>query len=308
MPLYQLVEDNAAISEEVARRFVERFAGLEDDLVRKLTRLVERLPREVNAQGKTVFKRDASTTAILNEVRRVLEGVMQREQLREAVRDLLPEFDRIADNVRTMHGMESNIKVSKALLNDTKQRMIQLTTDTVVDVGYEARFVDPAKRVLYNLVNYGAEVIEAERVIRSLVHGKELAPLTLKGTPRKVPGLLAQYAGQVARDSLNQYEGQVHKEIAIKYELTNYRYIGNILPGHIAAKGKNKGKLVGGSRPQCVRWVNMGIITAEQLPAELVWMMNNGSGWIPGTTPTTWPIFRGGFNCMHTALPTRREP
>lgn len=305
--LDELVEDNASIAEEAARRFVERFGGLEDEIVRRLKRLVEKLPRH-EVGGKTVFKNDATSRAILNEVRRVLEQVMKREQLREAVRDLQPEFDRIADNVASMHGEENSLKVTRALLNDTKQRMIDLTTETAVDVGYEARFVNPAKRVLYNLVNYGAEVTEADRAIRALVKGKLLAPLTLKGTPRQAPGLMAQYAGQVARDALNQYEGQVHKEIAIKYELDNWRYIGVILPKHKATKGPREGQMIGGSRPQCVRWVKKGIITAEELPEELIWMMNNGTGWIPGTTPTTWPIFRGGYNCLHTALPTRRDP
>ena len=299
MPLTELVEENAALSERVAKEFIAKFQGLEDEMVRRLTKLLKRFPTK---GGK--FVTDESTRAVLSEVKKVLEEVMRREQLREAVRDLLPEFDKIADNVSMMHGEESGIRVGKALISDTKARMIDFTTQSVIDGGYDARFTVPMTKALYEHVNFGSEVDVAERAIRSLVKGQELAPLTLDGKPRKVPGLLAQYAGQVARDSLNQFEGQVHKEIALKYELTNWRYIGNILPGRLTKSGKR----VGGSRPQCVRWVNKGIITAEELPTELVWALNNGSGLIPGTTTTTWPIYRGGYNCLHTALPTRRKP
>lgn len=289
MPVVEeLVDENAMLSERVGDQFVERFAGLEDELVKRLTKLLKKFP-----QRGGQFVVDASTNTILLEIDRLVRSVMKQEELRSAVRDLLPEFDRIAENVTLMHGEENDIKVARALLNDTKKRMIDLTVQQVIDGGYESKFIVPVKRMLYQHVNFGAEVDLVEKGIRALVKGDQV---------------LTRNAGTMARDALNQYEGQVHKAIAVRYDLFNYRYIGNVLPGHVAKKGPRKGKVIGGTRPQCRRWMKLEIITQEQLPKEIAWMLKNGTGFIPGTTAATWPIVRGGYGCLHTALPTRREP
>lgn len=284
----ELVDENALIAEQVAAEFEGQFGSLEDELVRRLRKLLKKFPTK---GGRFVV--DATSNQLLTEIDRVVRQVMKMEDIRSSVRDLLPEFDRIAENVSLMHGEESDIRVSKALVNENKARMIDLTINGVIEGGYNADFVVPVKRILYQHVNFGAEVDQADTAIKALVKGDKV---------------LTRHAGTMARDALNQYEGQVHKEIANKYDLHNYRYIGNLLPGHIAKKGPRKGKLIGGTRPQCRRWLKMGIITQEQLPKEIAWMLKNGTGWIPGTTAAIWPIVRGGYGCLHTALPTRREP
>lgn len=274
--LEELVEANATISETVAAEFVERFKTIEGDLFDRLVDLLKKFPTR---GGR--FVNDATSAKLIANIKRVLEQVMRREELREAVRDLLPEFDRIAANTAMMHGEENDIKVSKALLTDTKVRMIDFTADSVLDAGYDARFVVPVRKVLFQHVNLGAEVLETESALRMLIHGQDDAD-----------GVLSRYAGQVARDSLNQYEGQVHSVIADLYELQNSRYVGNIIAT---------------SRCQCRRWVRMGVIPGEHLRAEIRAAFNFGSGMIPGTTPTTFMIYRGGYNCLHSAIPTRQE-
>lgn len=251
-------------------------AGMEDEL---LARLLRQLRRFNTVNGR--FKPDASSAQLLAEVRKLLESVISNERLREAARELLPDFDRIATNTSIMHGEESGIVVSKSLMSDAKKRMVDMTIDSVITGGYDARFALPVKKLLYNHVNFGADVIETERALRTLISGKTNN------------GLMQQYAGQVARDSISQYEGQVHTEIAQQYELDNWRYVGNIIAT---------------TRPQCARWVKKGIITGAEVNSEIRWALRNGSGMIPGTTKTTWPVYRGGYNCLHTAIPTRRQP
>lgn len=273
--LEELVDANATISEQVAAEFVERFRTLEGDLFERLVELLKKFPTK---GGR--FTSDATSKKLIADIKKVLESVMRREELREAVRDLMPDFDRIAENTALMHGEENDIKVSKALLNDAKLRTIDLTVDNVIEGGYDPRFVVPVKRALFQHVNLGAEVIETEQMLRRMIKGDD------------GDGLLARYAGQVARDSLNQYEGQVHSQVADLYELTNSRYVGNIIKT---------------SRCQCKRWVRMGVIPGEHLQAEIRAAFNFGSGMIPGTTETTFMIYRGGYNCLHSAIPTRQE-
>lgn len=298
MPIFELVDSTERIASRASLRFEARFAELESQLVR---RLEEFLSRFSTRGGRFVF--DDSTSVLLSDLSRIMEQVMRKQDLRDAVRDLLPDFDRIGENVRMLHGEESGIVVSKALVNDTKNRMVQMTTQTMIDVSFEARFADPVRKLLYNHVNFGAGVLETERALRALITGRRLSPVTLKGTERQRPGLMSQYSGQVARDALHQYEGQVHAEIAQLHDLKNWRYIGNILPGTVSKSGRR----TGGTRPQCRRWVKMEIIPEHLLAQEVRWALNNGSGMIPGTTATTWPVFRGGYNCRHKAIPTKRS-
>ncbi len=277
MPLSELVADNARISDRAAAELEARFAGLERELEKRLLAYLRRF----STRGGR-FNNDKASREILLQVKRVLASIVEQEKLREAVRDLLPEFDRIGENVAFMHGEESGLVIPKAFINEPKLRIIDLTTDNLITSGYDARFVQPVKKALFQHVSVGAEVLETERALRVMIRGAEGRA-----------GLLTQYVGQVARDSLNQYEGQVHEAIAQEFGLTNTRYVGNI---------------IGTTRWQCRRWVKMGIITAEQLPRELSLAFSRGRGMIPGTTVSTWRVNRGGYNCMHSAIPTKREP
>jgi hypothetical protein len=47
----------------------------------------------------------------------------------------------------------------------------------------------------------------------------------------------------------------------------------------------------------------MGVIQTKDLPDEIAWMNANGTGAIPGTSPETFSIYRGGYNCRHSAIP-----
>lgn len=297
MPLLQLVEANAEVGEIAAHVLQQRMEGIEEEIARRLNSLL----KQFTVSGGR-FVNDASSTVVLSEVDRILKQVMEKEQLREAVRDLLPQFDQVATNVAIMHGEENRIRVTRALMDDTKRRMIAMTQQSAVGSTFEARFVGPVRQALYNHIYYGDRITDAEASIRKLVGGRQLSPTTLAGAPRQRPTLMSQYAGQVARDAVHQYEGQLHREIATLHELHNWRYVGNILPGTLTANGRRRG----GTRPQCVRWVKKGIILASELRDEVRWAINNGSGLIPGTTPTTFAIYRGGYNCRHKAIPTRR--
>jgi len=56
--------------------------------------------------------------------------------------------------------------------------------------------------------------------------------------------------------------------------------------------------------------VNKEVLLKEDLPREISWANSNGQGMIPGTNENNFAVFRGGYNCRHTAIPfkmTKRE-
>jgi len=63
--------------------------------------------------------------------------------------------------------------------------------------------------------------------------------------------------------------------------------------------------LIEDSRKQCVRWVGKEILLFSDLQSEIEWAFNNGTGMNKSTTPDTFAIYRGGYNCRHEAIPTK---
>jgi len=101
-------------------------------------------------------------------------------------------------------------------------------------------------------------------------------------------GQLKKYVSQVSRDALNQFDGQVNSRIAEEFGLNAFRYVGSIIED---------------SRPQCVRWVGKEVLLLDELSNEISWAYSNGTGMIPGTTRDNFAVYRGGYNCRHSAIP-----
>lgn len=283
MPI-ELLSVNERIIESAGIRSGKVFSDITDDLYDKLVKFLRRFPtktRFVNGKKVTTFDPDVTARKLLASMKREFAGLVTEAQFNEFMGGLLPDFDKLGENIKAVHGDENGISVAQSLVNDTKGRIITELGDSLFGAGYDARFADPVKKVLFSHVNFGATVTEAEAALRALVYGVE-------GTSA---GLMSQYAGQVARDALAQYQGRVNREIQLEHGLTTIRYVGNIIAN---------------SRWQCRRWVDMEFIPEEQLQAEIRMAFRRGKGMIPGTTPSTFTIFRGGYNCMHTAFPTRR--
>ena len=87
-----------------------------------------------------------------------------------------------------------------------------------------------------------------------------------------------------------QMQGAANQAIANEYELDGYAYVGTEVEN---------------TRPQCSRWIDKGFLYIKELQDEISWANTNGTGMIKGTTPSTFAIFRGGYNCRHEAIPMR---
>jgi hypothetical protein len=66
--------------------------------------------------------------------------------------------------------------------------------------------------------------------------------------------------------------------------------------------------LIEDSRSQCVRWVKKRILQKSELDSEISWANNNGSGMIAGTNKENFAVYRGGYNCRHSAIPFKLTP
>lgn len=255
---------------------------LEDDwgeIESTIYRKVRAAALKFNRDGdKLVFDdTNVEQVAALNQV--IIDAI-QSTPYTSKVRDYLGSFEQIKkyglDVVADVNDLDRD--ELEALVNPVQRATVQQTLDNLTGIGVSSNFIEPLKQGIYKNIVAGSTITDLETYLQSFIE-----------TNAERMGQLKRYSTQVARDALNQYDGQVNARIASEFELDAYQYVGSIIQD---------------SRPQCVRWAG-SIIPIERLPDELAWMYANGTGSIPGTTVETFPIYRGGYNCRHSAIPIR---
>lgn len=261
--------------------FSDQLEGIEKRLY-KATR--EHLLKLNKTGGKFDFdEEDILTIAQLD---KVLIDELQRSDYPGAVRKYLQDFDLVTDYNAELHERFNDIDPEelKNLVDPFKQQTVEDTLQGLTGSGVSTQFVEPVRQELFKNIVAGENATDIEATLRRMIEGDAD---TLGG--------LSRYVGQVTRDALNQYDGQINAKIADEFGLDAYQYVGSLIED---------------SRPQCVRWVGKNVLLKEELESEINWANSNGSGMIPGTTPQNFAIFRGGYNCRHSAIPfkmTSRE-
>lgn len=266
----------------VAARLERKLLRSMEDIEKEIFALVQRLIREFDIQNGQ-FVPDDRSRALLTTLNKEIRKIVERSAIESEVSKFIDDFDQIDRNIRLIQEQVNGIEVPKSIFNNQRQWAIDTTINSLLESNINLRFINPVKQLLYSRVSFGGSVVDAERQLRTLVIGDE-----------KNFGVLRRWIGQVARDSINEYQGVINQQIKTEYELNAIRYVGGLLED---------------SRPQCVRWVKEfgGLIKDDQLEAEIRWAYNNGSGMKPDTNPTNFCVKRGGYNCIHDAIPTRAK-
>lgn len=263
-------------------RLTNKFVRSLKDVEKEILELVERLTRKFKTEnGHFVPEKDSiELLATLNkEIKKILDKV----HINDEVANFIDDFDQIDTNIKNLQKSLNGIQVPASLFNAQKAWAIDNTVNSLVESNINLKFIQPVKQLLYSRVSFGASVVDAEKQLRQIVAGK----------PGEF-GILQKWIGQIARDTINEYQGTVNQQIKIQYELTNIRYVG---------------PLVEDSRAQCVRWVDKlgGFISDTDLQSEIDWAYANGSGMKPDTTVENFCQKRGGWNCIHLAIPVRKR-
>lgn len=227
------------------------------------------------------FVANDQTPQLIAAIKREMRGVVELDKLTTSTNAFVANFDAIQDNVRAIHGEQSGIVVPKSLVNRPKAWAVEQTEYALKDANIHPAFIEPVRKALFTHINAGASVADTERILKALVIG-----------PDGKNGVLTRWAGQVATDAINQYEGIVQAAIATDNGLTAIRYVNS---------------LVENSRAQCIRWVGMEWLPEAIIAEEVAWAKKNGTGMVPETTAGTFLIYRGGYRCRHKGIPVRDE-
>lgn len=232
------------------------------------------------------FKFNEANVNLVNELDQVILNEIQTSSFPNNVSKYLQNFDSVTDYQAELHESLNDISPAELrnLVDPFKQQMVQDTLNGLTGSGVATQFIEPVRQELFKNIVAGANSVEIEGILRKMIEGDAENISKLK-----------KHVGQVTRDALNQYEGQVNGRIADEFGLDAFEYVGS---------------LVEDSRSQCIKWVNKEILLKEDLPTLISSAFSNGQGMIPGTNSENFAVFRGGYNCRHSAIPfkmTKRE-
>lgn len=231
------------------------------------------------------FVRGKANTNRLAGFEDAVKRFLEKSGYNKAVTELLRSYPELSDKIREVHKDFSDISVNKSFVNTYQANAIKTTINNLQNQGMSQALINPIQNQLFVSVSQGVSLSETIKSIRAQLSTTDISQ-----------GLLKKVALQGSRDALGQYQGQVNGAIAKEYKLDAIIY---------------EGSLVKDSRPQCERWTQYdkngkkGLILIKDLPDEIQWAINNGTGFIEGTNASNFFENRGGYNCRHTAWPVR---
>ncbi len=246
-------------------------------------------------EGEPYMRRGTlAATAVNRFEKRLTNAIEANVGYKSEIRKYMTNFD-VMDKLNIqVHKKLNKIDIKGVIKLATKQQreLVGGVVEKVVGeigrfpenmLGDEMRqqFTKPVKKVLYQNIMQGKSQSATKKVLHDFIVGK-------KG---KI-GQLERWSGQIARDTLNQYDGAVNDMVRKEFDLNGFKYIGS---------------LVKDSRPQCVKWKRMSVLRYDQLTKEISWAYSNGKGMIPGTNKDNFATYKGGHNCQHQAVATRIE-
>ena len=246
-------------------------------------------------EGEPYLRRGTlAATAVNRFEKRLSDAIEKNVSYKSEIRKYMTNFDKMDILNSKVHKLLNKINISGVikLANKQKRELVGGTVEKVVGeigrfpenmLGDEMRqqFTKPVKKVLYQNIMQGKPQSAAKKALHNFIVGE-------KG---KI-GQLERWSGQIARDTLNQYDGAVNDMVRKEFDLNGFKYIGS---------------LVKDSRPQCKKWKRMGVIRYDQLDKEISWAYSYGKGMIPGTNKDNFGTYKGGHKCAHQAVATRIE-
>lgn len=249
-----------------------------DPIEQKIYSTVKRETNKfVTEDGRILF--DDKNVQLISGLNAVIAKAIQETDYPGKVINYISGFDQISKFNESVHKDLNDLttKELEEFINPMQRQNVQITVDGLTGAGINTQFVEPLKQGIYKNIVAGSTIEDLDTYLQSFI----------QSDPERM-GQLKRYSTQIARDALSQYDGQINARIAEEFGLDAFRYVGSLIED---------------SRPQCRRWVKKEVLLFDELQSELNWAYSNGTGMIPGTTPETFTVYRGGYNCRHQAIP-----
>lgn len=283
-----MATDNDKQKQQLLDELITNMPYIEKELLNELFSILDKLDYKGGIyQSSTIGNKE------LIEIKNKINETLVKKGYLEKVNLFIQDIGKITINSNIILDSEG-FNYKKYELNEIEKKWQTLTKESLLNSGIRSDFETPILEILNDSISYGTSITEAK---------KRLSDYILEGKDNG--GKLTSYTTVVARDTLGQMQGQQLQSIA---EVNGYEAI------------RYTGGLLNDSRGQCYHWVKElnGIIKKDKLEEEIKLayknqknkLVTNGthkwSGMMPNTTIDNFITKRGGYGCLHTAIPIKK--
>lgn len=265
---------------ETAAKGRDKFLSGLDDYSKEFFDLLKKEINKLDTKGGKIDRTSEANKKIIKSISIKINDALSKTAYKKNVIALLENFNTIATNTANAAQIVNNIKVSESLLTTAQRNSRDNAVEKLLGQGLNANFVNPIVEIVNKQVNLGGNLQDLITELDEVIN------------PAQKLGILSSYATRMGRDVLFQMQGEINQAIANEYDLDAFAYIGTEIED---------------TRAQCTRWLDKEVLKIDELQDEIDWAYKNGSGMIEGTTPSTFAIDRGGYNCRHAAIPVNSK-
>lgn len=270
-------EDIMLLAEE---DFTEGIREIEKVILKEINKIFN----DIDVKAGKIQSSEAAIRFLASMEKRIDEA-LKKAGYNSKVKDYLKNFNLIRRNNLDIHSLVNKADIPYESLNAITKLEVENTIDKLLGAGISRDFKFPIREALYRNITLGSSIQDAKKTIEDFIISND-------GQASK----LLRYTTQVARDSINQYDGAIQTVIKNELGLNDFIYSGTIIKD---------------SRCQCRYWVEKGKLPREELIKEIAIANDGGylggckcSGMIPGTNIDNFAMNRGGYACRHRAIAT----
>lgn len=284
----KLYKQNDLLKEDIVNELLSGIPSLETKVYEEIMRFIDSFDSSGGDFANGILSADK-----INEISVKIDDILKREGYVQTVETFMKDMGKVTINTNLLLDSEG-YTFSKLPLSDLERKWQNLTAETLLNSGIRADFKRPILKILDESISYGSSITSTRKTLSDFVLGGE-----------DKSGKLKSYLTQTARDSVNQMQGQQMQSVANALGYEGISYIGGLLKD---------------SRGQCRHWIEdlNGFIPKDKLAEEIRLAYKNQAakkvegthhwgGMMPNTTVDNFMVKRGGFNCIHPAVPKRKR-
>lgn len=300
--LPNLVKAKTAFLDRTSNDILIGLDSLDDQIRKLLIKVLDDLDRR---SGALIL--NESNAERLIRLNKEVGDVLKSKKYQSVIDKYLASFDRVDEFTAEITKDVTGTGVAiKSLVNPARTAIVDMVGKSLGSpVNIDSQVTQPIQRILFKHLLTGTPLADARAEINTFI-GQDATR-----------GPMARWAGQLAKDSLFQYDGAVQKEVATAIELDAFFFVGGIQdnsrPGCIHMVGApDDVKVPYGSgksrvfRTEVNRFKDIvlpgGGFRLDDIP-KIIARNSGDRGWNPATTPESYLMYRNGYNCNHQAIP-----
>ena len=278
-------------------RFIDKSV---DNLLKSLDKYSENLLKDLIKYLSEFDKKDGNLNSsqfdLILGIDRFVRSAVFDTKLDSKIKQYLSTFDEATGKILNINEEFANRVINvntDRLLNDNKK----FALNNLKGIGFE-NVTKIIQDILYRGISNNANVSAVEQQLRNTI------------MPTDGVDLLSRHFGQVAQDSLYQYQGEVNQKVIETYKFKAFRYVPltevkdtRPICDHII----DKGGLIGFDELKTIlnEYCPNGNPSKQRITftiREEEKTIAKGSGMIQGTNIDNFIMLRGGHRCRHQCI------